>query len=66
MNRKTRAILAFNVVQERTWDTMQPLVDHVFSLVPQVHQFYSDGFSTYHELVLPRTGLSTGKAGRTS
>ena len=51
MNRKTRAILAFDVVKERIWDTMQPLVDQVFSLIPQVHQFYSDGFSTYHELV---------------
>jgi len=30
---------------------MQPLVDSVLSLVPQVHQFYSDGFSTYKELV---------------
>ena len=51
VNRKTRAILAFDVVTERTWDTMQPLVDTVFSLVEQVHQFYSDGFSTYNELV---------------
>lgn len=30
---------------------MQPLVDRVFALVPQVQQFYSDGFPTYHELV---------------
>jgi hypothetical protein len=29
---------------------MQPLVDKVFSLVPLVRQFYSDGFSTYAEL----------------
>jgi IS1 family transposase len=26
-------------------------VDTVFSLVPEVHQFYSDAFATYHELV---------------
>jgi IS1 family transposase len=39
------------VVKERTLETLQPLVDRVFSLVPTVHQFYSDGFSTYPELV---------------
>ena len=39
------------MVQERTIDTMQLLVDRVFSLVPAVHQFYSDGFPTYRELV---------------
>jgi len=50
-NRKTRGILAWDVVEERTIKTMQPLVDTVFSLVPHVDQFYSDGFSTYHELV---------------
>lgn len=51
VNRKTRGIFAWDVVKERTLETMQPLVDRMFSLVPQVHQFYSDGFSTYKELV---------------
>ena len=39
------------MVKERTIDTMQLLVDRVFSRVPAVHQFYSDGFPTYRELV---------------
>ncbi len=51
MCRKTRGILACDVVPERNYDTMQPLVDEVFALVPDVHQFYSDDLSTYHQLV---------------
>lgn len=33
---------------------MQPLVDSVFSLLPRVHPFSSDGLSTYGELVYPK------------
>lgn len=51
VNRKTRGIFAWDVLQERLYETMQPLVDSVFSLVPGVHQFYSDGFITYQQLV---------------
>jgi IS1 family transposase len=47
----TRGILIWDILEERTYDTMQPLVDTVFSLVPHVHQFYSDGLATYDTLV---------------
>lgn len=40
-----------SVLEERTLETMQPLVDTIFSLVTQVHQFCSDEFPTYSQLV---------------
>lgn len=30
---------------------MQPLVDQIFTQVPQAQQFYSDGLTTYQQLV---------------
>lgn len=42
------------MLRERTFDTLQPLVDLVFELVPQVRHFYSDGLSAYGELVYVR------------
>lgn len=51
VNRRTRCIVAWRVLEERTFNTMQPLVDQVFERVPHVHQFYSDGLNTYRELV---------------
>lgn len=50
VERRTRCVVAHAVVEERTFDTLQPLVDQVFAVVPQVKQFYSDGLSTYQEL----------------
>lgn len=43
--------MAFDVVRERTYETMQPLVDTAFALVKAVTQFFSDGLVTYGELV---------------
>lgn len=43
--------MAFDVVKERTYETMQPLVDTAFELVENVAQFFSDGLITYKELV---------------
>lgn len=43
--------MAHAILLERSYDTLQPLVDEVFVLTPCVHQFYSDGLSTYHQLV---------------
>jgi len=43
--------LAFDVVKERTYETLQPLVDTTFALVERVTQFFSDGLITYKELV---------------
>jgi len=51
VNRRTRCIVAWDVLQTRSFDTMQPLVDQVFERVPHVGQFYSDGLPTYGELV---------------
>jgi IS1 family transposase len=51
VNRRTRCIVAWDVVTERTFDTMQPVVDHVMERLPQVQQFYSDGLDTYRTLV---------------
>lgn len=39
------------MVEERSYDTLQPLVDQVFEQVEKVQQFYSDGLGTYQELV---------------
>lgn len=51
VNRKTRGIFACAVLHQRTFDTLQPLVDQVFELVPRVQHFYSDGLAAYRELV---------------
>lgn len=43
--------MAHAVVEERSYDTMQPLVDEVFERVPQVKQFYSDELPLYSALI---------------
>ena len=43
--------MASDVLAERTYETMQPLVDQTMAHMPQVQQFYSDGLDTYQTLV---------------
>ncbi len=48
MDRLTRCIVGWAVVEERTFDTLQPVVDQV----PRTcQQFYSDGLNTYPTLL---------------
>ena len=49
--RKTRTFLAFDVVKERTYEILQPLVDTTFDLVEKVSQFSRDGLITSQEPV---------------
>jgi IS1 family transposase len=51
VHRRTRCIVAHDVLEERTHQTMQPLVDATFEQVPKVHTFHSDGLVTYKDLV---------------
>lgn len=43
--------MAYDLLTERTYDTMQPLVDRTMTQMPQVQQFYSDGLEIYQTLV---------------
>lgn len=48
MDRLTRCIVGWAVVEERTFDTLQPVVDQV----PRTaRQFYSDGLEAYPTLL---------------
>ena len=51
MSRKTRCIVAWEVVEERTYDTMQPLLDQALERLPHAKRFFSDGLDTYQTLV---------------
>lgn len=54
VSRATHCIVAWALVEERTFDTMQPVVDAVLEQLPQARWFYSDGLSVYQELVYRR------------
>jgi IS1 family transposase len=43
--------VAWALVKERNYHTMQPVIDAVFEKVPQVKRFYSDSLSAYELLV---------------
>jgi len=49
VDRATRCILGFGVVWERDWDAMQQVVDDA----PPACRYFSDGFSTYAQLMSP-------------
>ena len=49
VERDTRRILSHAVVYERTWDTLQTLVD----TAPPGQAYFSDGFATYGQLMYP-------------
>ena len=51
MSRKTRCIVAWDVVEERSYETMQPLLDQALERLPHAQRFYSDGLDTYQTLV---------------
>lgn len=51
MSRQTRCVVAWDVVEERPYDTMQPLLDQALERLPQARHFYSDGLDTYRNLV---------------
>jgi transposase-like protein len=47
-NRETRCLLSWQIVDERTFETMQPVIDQV----PRTcARFYSDGLGTYATLI---------------
>lgn len=47
VDRTTRCIVGWLVLTERTYETMQPMVDHA----PQATAYYSDQFGVYETLV---------------
>jgi IS1 family transposase len=48
VDRLTRCIVGWAVVEERTFDTLQPVIDQV---PRSCRQFYSDGLNTYPTLL---------------
>jgi insertion element IS1 protein InsB len=49
VERDTRRILAYGVVYERDWRSLQQLVIDA----PPAHAYFSDGFATYAQLMYP-------------
>lgn len=54
VDRQTRCCVAHALLVERTYDTMQPLVDQTLRLMPHVQNFYSDGLDTSQTLIYRR------------
>lgn len=49
VDRATRCISGFGVVWNREWEALQKVVDDA----PPAHRYFSDGFSTYAQLMYP-------------
>lgn len=65
VERKTRCLLVCSVVEERTFETMQNVVNQAGQLAPGARHFYSDGLPVYATLAYPigaRHEVAPGKS----